>query len=307
MKFLGVFSGVALGLGVTAISSAPACALSDRVLVSAKSGADTPGCGAPATPCRTFQFAHDETNPGGQISVMDPGFYDGLQITKSISIVNDGAGPAIVGGNAGLGGILISALGPSDRVYLRGLTVLEVFGARGINVGGALGSLTIVNCAVRNNGEGIRLSATGSMSFIISDSVFSGNGAGIAISGTGAATGVIQHVNAVNNGTGVAVSSAGTNKVTIADSVIANNTNDGVYSGFCPCTVWMRDVVAANNGRGFTAEGGSVLMRLAHSVAVGHNTIGVQVAGGTVESHGDNNLRGNGINVAGSLTVVGNQ
>ena len=39
-------------------------------------------------PCRTFQRAHNQTLSDGEVTMLDPGSYGPLTITKSISIVN---------------------------------------------------------------------------------------------------------------------------------------------------------------------------------------------------------------------------
>src|SRR5262245_23455847 len=102
------------------------------------------------TPCRTFQRAHDQTLALGEITVLDPGGYGAVTITKGISIINDGVGEAGALVSGGLNGITINA-GPNGKVSLRGLTI------KGIGFGGGNGivfnsgnSLTIENCVVRN-------------------------------------------------------------------------------------------------------------------------------------------------------------
>src|SRR4051812_18073188 len=110
------------------------------------------------TPCRTFQRAHDGTLPLGEITVIDPGGYGAVTITKGISIINDGVGEAGLLVSGGLVGITINAEA-TDRVSLRGLTV------KGIGFGGGNGikfnsgaSLTIENCVVRNlTGDAIQM------------------------------------------------------------------------------------------------------------------------------------------------------
>ena len=63
------------------------------------------------------------------------------------------------------------------------------------------------------------------------------------------------------------------------------------------------DSMATNNGTGFIVEARG-LLRLARSAAT-ENSCGVFVgAGGTVESFGDNVIRGNTTNVTGTLTHV---
>ena len=55
------------------------------------SGTGTDAGNCPRTaPCRTFQFAHDQTNNNGAINVLTSGNFGPLTITKPISIVADG-------------------------------------------------------------------------------------------------------------------------------------------------------------------------------------------------------------------------
>ena len=80
---LFVASLIAVGL-----ISAPAQALNIRSFISAN-GSDANACTRTA-PCRTLQKAHDETNSGGEINLLDPADYGTVIISKAISIVNDG-------------------------------------------------------------------------------------------------------------------------------------------------------------------------------------------------------------------------
>src|SRR5947208_13498090 len=102
-----------------ALYAAPAEAQLSRTFVSAATGNDANNCDRP-TPCRTFQGAHDKTNSQGEVTVLDPGGYGGLTITKSISIVNDGVGEASVLVSGGAIGILIQAPAAA-YVNLRGI------------------------------------------------------------------------------------------------------------------------------------------------------------------------------------------
>src|SRR5262249_35147531 len=83
---------------------APAWAQSARTFVSAQIGGDTNDCLSPATPCRTFQGAHNKTSDQGEITVLDSGGYGALTITKSISITSDGSEASILvsGGSVGI-------------------------------------------------------------------------------------------------------------------------------------------------------------------------------------------------------------
>src|SRR5215468_12384489 len=90
------------------VIAAPARAQLARTYVSAASGNDANDCNR-LTPCRTFQAAHDKTSSMGEITVLDPGGYGAVTITKSVSIINDGVGEAGVLVSGGANGITIAA------------------------------------------------------------------------------------------------------------------------------------------------------------------------------------------------------
>ena len=99
-----LFLAMLLALGLHVV---PAQAQLSRTAVSTTRGDDANNCGL-STPCRTFQRAHDATNDQGEITVLDPGGYGSLNITKSISIVNDGVGEASILVSGGATGITVN-------------------------------------------------------------------------------------------------------------------------------------------------------------------------------------------------------
>jgi Right handed beta helix region len=160
------------------------------------------------TPCRTFQRAHDQTLPLGEITVIDPGGYGAVNITKGISIINDGVGEAGTLVSGGLVGITINAQA-GDHVTLRGLTV------KGIGFGGGNGiifnsgaSLTIENCVVRNlTGDAISMrgnvAASTKRTLTLSNTLVTDNDANaiyVQPSGSGIASVVANRVEMYNNG-----------------------------------------------------------------------------------------------------------
>src|SRR5476649_1723453 len=127
-----------------AIASPSAAATVNRAWVSGH-GADAAGCGAPTAPCRSLQYAHDNiVAGGGEIDILDPAGYGALNISKAISIVNDGVGTAGLQAVSGANAVTVSA-GGQDAVYLKGLTLdgVQQSGANGVQLNSAL-SLTIV-------------------------------------------------------------------------------------------------------------------------------------------------------------------
>src|ERR1700740_2887753 len=76
-------------------------AQAQRLFVSA-TGLDGNPCTF-ASPCRTFQHAHDVTGANGEIDVLDPAGYGSLTITKGISIQGHGfSGISVPSGGTGI-------------------------------------------------------------------------------------------------------------------------------------------------------------------------------------------------------------
>ena len=69
-----------------ALGSVNAASAAARTFVSGK-GTNSGDCALTA-PCRSFAYAITQTNDGGEIVVLDTAGYGGVNITKSVSIVN---------------------------------------------------------------------------------------------------------------------------------------------------------------------------------------------------------------------------
>lgn len=123
-------------------------ALNNRTWVSGK-GTDIAGCGPVGNPCRTLQYAHDNTVAGGEINVLDAAGYGSVAIGKAISIINDGAGVAGVLASSGGNGVTITA-GSDDDIFLRGLTIQGAgTGLRGIVFYGGR-ALSVSKCSIQS-------------------------------------------------------------------------------------------------------------------------------------------------------------
>jgi hypothetical protein len=314
-KFTGsLCAGVLLALGM---ACAPAQAGATRTWVSGK-GSDSGPC-ALASPCRTFQYAHDQTAAGGEINVLDPAGYGSLTITKAISIINDGVGEAGIQANGP--GISINA-GTSDTIHLRGLTLLgtPTTGGAGIDFK-AGGFLEVLTCTIRKFGTGISIrpsnssASTSSIGFSISNSFLSDNGGGIDItplSGPFLINGVIDKVTLSHNGfIGLNVFGGyvtGAIGVTIVNSVTSNHSNYGIYAasqtGQAAVSIIMRNSVANYNLYGLYA-GQNASIRMGHSVVAGSWGTGITIGGGgTIYSFGDNDIGGNTNDGLGNLTPL---
>ena len=79
-------------------------------------------CSDPLNPCRHFQNAHDNTAAGGEILVLDPGFYGPLNITKAIHVVAPAGFTAGIIAAASSAGVTINA-GSTDIVQLHNIYI----------------------------------------------------------------------------------------------------------------------------------------------------------------------------------------
>jgi hypothetical protein len=281
-----------LALGLHA---APAQAQLARTYVSSL-GNDANDCNR-LTPCRTFQRAHDNTLALGEITVLDPGGYGAVTITKAISIINDGVGEAGVLVSGGLNGITISA-GASDAVSLRGLTV------KGIGFGGGNGvvfnsgaSLTVENCALRNLtgsgvGVGVWFRPAAASTLAVSNTIVADNSAeGIAV--TGGIKAVLSRVETYKNLRGVR---ADVGDVIVSDSVAANSLGAGFLANSTSSQVNLTVIrsVAANNLVGLSANGAGATVRVGQSTVTGNTGSWQATSGGSLQSFGDNYIASNG-------------
>jgi hypothetical protein len=306
MTSLALASAAAL-LGVClAAAPAPAQALLSRTFVSAASGNDANNCDR-LTPCRTFQAAHDKTNPDGEIMVLDPGGYGAVTITKSISIVNDGVGEASILVSSGATGITVSG-GAAAYVNLRGLTV------QGIGFGGGTGlrfssgfALTITKCVFRKHtSSGIFFTPQvgGTSSLSIFDTLLADNGAeGIEVLPQAQGVNVrlvLERAAMMNNShDGVFLDgnqASGAISAIVKDSVSANNGGNG-FSVFsinqtAMSVVLAHAVIANNGGTGVFADG-PMGVRIGKSTITANGTTWIVANGANLQSFGDNYIVGN--------------
>lgn len=251
------------GTALFALLTGPAHALNNRTWISG-TGIDQAGCGPVATPCRTLQYAHDQTNAGGEIDVKDSAGYGSIIINKAISIVAEGTLAGVLAGTAG-NAITINA-GANDTVILRGLTVDGAkIGGNGIlfNSGG---DLTIANCVVKGfvkssplTGYGIWLKhSAGTPRITITGTTASYNEViGIVYSPSGE-SGVylsVSHSIVSHNGYGLSVYTGdahGYSFVNISHTEAANNNESGFQfnQGSLSNTPVMLSYSNGNNNRG---------------------------------------------------------
>jgi len=264
-----------------------------------------------AAPCATFQVAHDQTFPGGEIKCLDSGPYFGASISKSITIDCDGTTNAFIVNAAGI------------VVRIRNLSINGVLTTNsGIDfINGA--ALFVENCVIQNHtvvapfvGIRFRPSAPGSQ-LVMTDTVLSSNGSGTTGGGIvvspqagGSARVTLNRVTVTKNVFGIAVDGTGSTggiNMTISDSVSSGNSQDGIIAvtpgGGAPIGVLVKNTKSANNAIGIRSIGANVTVRVTGSAVIGNGTGLSFSGGGALLSFGNNEVQANGANGAFSGSV----
>jgi len=276
-------------------------------------GDDVNPCSRTA-PCKTFAGAISKTAACGEISVLDPGGYGTLTITKSITV--DGAGTLASSLNSGgITGFLVNVQAGDvcATVILRNLSVnggsaTGSFGSNGVRILNAIATnvhlehMNIshqqrgvqVDTTIANNRlfmkdvdirhttiDGINIQPTaGQLVRLHFQDVRSRQSVGSGLRLANNIQGTIANSQFEGNATGVNVL-ANTVFVTLSESVMSNNTGSGLINGSTATTVIDGCTITGNLGSG-----------------VLNNT------GGTVVGFGNNGIALNGTDVNGTAIVT---
>jgi hypothetical protein len=272
-------------------------------------GNDADPCSRTA-PCRTFSGALIKTATGGEISVLDPGGYGSLTVTKAITVdggTGSGWGSTLFSGAASGFTINITTNLTTDKVILRNLsingagTTLGVDGVRFLD--GA--ELTMENLSIFNySGDGLEVNQAQACRVNMRDVTFSHGGIGIRSTSTVASV-VMRlqdvRVNAMNSH-GI---QATNNTAIFAKNVSATrNGLSGVGDGFRAEGNSTINCVScdsfANFSTGYNAVGLSANVRIIDSDSF-NNATGIA---GNVRSAGNNRFAANGANGAPAPTDI---
>jgi hypothetical protein len=293
-RFLVIAVAVSL-VFLGGVSTAQAAA---RVFVSVN-GTDTGDCSNVNSPCRTLNFAISAVSAGGEVIVVATGSYAGASVTKSVKIdvptgvVAFSASPITVNAAA------------SDVVVIRGMTLKSVTAGTGKGIDFMAGAvLSVENCVLDSWSIGINIASPNSQTFVSGTVSRNNGGSGLELND---ATALVSVVNSrfENNGfvggfCGVSIRSG---KASVRASVASGNA-----FGFCTfdtanAELTVEDSLAANNGNsGIEVDTGVVR---ASDNTVTDNGIGLrQFNPATLESRGNNTVRGNGTNTLGTITAI---
>ena len=297
MKHLGPVLAI---LAVSCLAATPVQAQATRTWVSGV-GDDANPCSRTA-PCKTFAGAISKTAAGGEISVLDPGGFGAVTITKAITINGDGT---LAGVLASLtNGIIVNA-GVNDRVVLRNLSIHGP--GNGINGIRFLAgkSLTVDNVTISGfTTRGIDMSVTTNAKLFVRDTRITNVGTGVFVSASsGQAQAALDNVQVtgVNNG----VDGGLNGRITIKNSVISGNTSNGVLGSNATTRINVEGCqISFNDLTGVNASVSGATIRLSDN-HIYNNNQGISIAaGGIVESAGNNRVAGNVGSTAPNATVV---
>jgi hypothetical protein len=215
-------------------------------------GDDVNPCSRTA-PCKTYAGAISKTATGGEISVLDPGGYGALTITKAITV--DG------GSGAGWGSTLFASTNGfvinittnlvSDKVILRNLSLN----------GGVLSSLGV---------DGIRF-LDGQQLTVENVDIFNFSGDGIEVNQAQASNVFLKNVRITHGGIGVKVTAAGACVGTMHDVHVDGMSNHGLQFVSNAIFVITNLNSARNGGSGLRAEQASTNISVLDSVSMGNN------------------------------------
>ena len=299
------FSGVGkafLAAAFIVASATPAFGQATRTWVSGV-GDDVNPCSRTA-PCKTFAGAISKTASGGEISVLDPGGYGAVTITKSITISGDGTLAGVL--NAGVNGIVVNCTVETNcRVTIRSISinggyVTSTTNPQGVNGIRFLqgGQLHVENVTINNNsGHAIDFEPSGNSDLFVRDVAMRDNTSGAVLvkpQASGTATATLDRVVMDNNGRGLRVEDRGLARV--RDSRATGNAANGFVAlsvGGDNVGLTLENCSSLDNGAtGIHSGGANAGVYLSNTTVMG-NYDGVVMAGGSVYSLTGNRITGN--------------
>jgi len=266
-------------------------------------GDDANPCSRTA-PCKTFAGAISKTATNGEISVLDPGGFGAVTITKSMTINGEGSLGGLLA--SGSSGIIINAA-TSSKVTLKSLIINGVgnsfSGIRILTAGSVvIDNVTLINIGSLTTHHGIDISPDADqvnpMEVTVANSLIRGSaGMGIFASATSAASEVrlmVENTNIVDGGqSGVDLDNFA--KGVISRSTMTGHVGAGLFVERATCEAAVFSSILSRNGTGIDAGfAGGGTVRLFGSQVTQNTTSGINIAGAAIVStHGNNAIIGN--------------
>jgi hypothetical protein len=302
-KFRFTINALAIAIFTFAFASM-AQAQATRTWVSGV-GDDANPCSRTA-PCKTFAGAISKTASDGEIDALDPGGFGAVTITKPITIDGNGWGSILAAGTNGVN-VSISVSAGSNTVQLRNISINGAnTGFNGVNITTAttVAGVTVFveNCVIFNfrgngaNSRGISDSRTVSGKLIVINTLVKYNlGSGIVTIGASATTATIENSQSISNGGAGFVSSGNGRQMVVRNSVGSNNTQGFFAENSAKLDLF--NCLTNNNAQGIESDS-SAEIRVARSSITRNTSNGLNLAGGTILSYGNNEISANAGNEA---------
>ncbi|HEU4887605.1 MAG TPA: right-handed parallel beta-helix repeat-containing protein [Thermoanaerobaculia bacterium] len=265
-------------------------------------GDDANPCSRTA-PCKTFAGAISKTATNGEISVLDPGGFGAVTITKAITINGDGTLAGILAANTV--GIIINA--PTTAVVtIRNVSIHGAGnGTDGIRILAAK-AVNIENCSIQgfiNQGIDIIPSTAGLVLqvSVMGTQIRHNTQQGIQVLPSGTATVKLAVTDSVVNNHGLAgIDIAGVSNTASVTRTTMSNNNPGLQVQQSTSTAMIDNCLVANNTNGVVAGGVGTVVRV-HNSTISGNTTAAAGGSGTVVGFFSNMVVGN----AGTNTLTG--
>ena len=250
-------------------------------------GDDANPCSRTA-PCKTFAGAISKTAAGGEISVLDPGGFGAVTITKAITLDGDGTLAGILA--ATVNGIIINA-GVNDVVVIRNLSINGTSGASiGLNgIRYLAGKQVIVEkCTITGfSQKGIDVNLTAAGRLDVNDTTIATTADGITMSNSaGVMHGAFFNVRIMNT-TNAALNML-SGSASISDSKVTNNTSFGIIAQG-GSTITVERTLVAHNGTGLATNNASATIRISNAT-INNNTTGLSASPGAIVSFQNNSI-----------------
>ncbi len=269
-------------------------------------------------PCRTFDVAISRTNAGGEVIVLSSAGYGPFTVTKAVSIISP---PAYHAALAPTSGDAITINVDNALVVLRGLTLNgSLGGVNGITFTGQTSSasnttLYVENCVISGfSGDGVNFARNGTL--FISELIARVNHKALmernsfdGLEVRNATVAIRNSVVALSGSTGLyAIAPVGGTTADLSvDNCQANHNFNGITSGGNSGTARVmlsNSVVSLNANIGVIANTNGTV-RVSNNTVTGNGTGLLQASSGVFESRGNNTIRGNTTETAGTITTFG--
>jgi parallel beta helix pectate lyase-like protein len=307
-KFRFTISALAIAIFMFAFASM-AQAQATRTWVSGV-GDDVNPCSRTA-PCKTFAGAISKTAKDGEISVLDPGGFGGVTITKSITINGthgSGFGSILAAGAAT--GVLINITDPADVRKTVRLVTLNINGAStgvdGIKILAGT-SVNIEDCVVDGfTGSGIQDVRTTAGKLAVLGTVVRNTGAaGVRVvpGAGGSVTAMLENVRSLGSTGNGGYAQSGNVKGTLRNCYFVGNFSNGIFADGTGGELAIEHCNISHNGVGIFVNNPAFVVLTDSTLT--KNTTSINAAGQVqVRSTGTNTITNNGANNLPTGTAV---